>query len=219
MKLLQSLCRIGVLLITLSVLGCSDDGMPVGPVASNSDALTSAFAAKGGNGKGRSNDTTGTASDSTADTTATDSEDPFQLVDRPTPLRHDVTRSAVIGSWGGVISMPQEGLNLVIPYGALDEDVEITVTALAGSKIAYELQPHGLRFNKPVHLWIAKDAATRVEGVYGIYFAYDLSGSVHVFEYLMPLLEEFWFILETDHFSGYALASGSRKSRSLDSSF
>jgi hypothetical protein len=39
---------------------------------------------------------------------------------------------------------------MTIPAGALREPTAITVTAKAGPFVAYEMQPHGLRFMKPV---------------------------------------------------------------------
>ena len=59
-----------------------------------------------------------------------------------------VTRT--IGRAGGSISA--NGAMLVIPAGALDRNVEITMTVPEGSQLAVELEPHGLAFRRPAYL-------------------------------------------------------------------
>ncbi|HEY0670613.1 MAG TPA: hypothetical protein VGD27_00035, partial [Longimicrobiales bacterium] len=59
-----------------------------------------------------------------------------------------VTRT--IGSSGGVISA--DGVMLVIPAGALDRSVEITMTVPAGRQLGVQLEPHGLTFRRPAQL-------------------------------------------------------------------
>lgn len=59
-----------------------------------------------------------------------------------------VTRT--IGRAGGSISA--NGAMLVIPPGALDRNVEITMTVPQGSRLAVELEPHGLAFRRPAYL-------------------------------------------------------------------
>jgi hypothetical protein len=57
--------------------------------------------------------------------------------------------SATIGIFGGAIALPGAGLMLVVPPFAVLSPTTITVTALAGSNVAYEFAPHGLRFLAP----------------------------------------------------------------------
>jgi hypothetical protein len=57
--------------------------------------------------------------------------------------------SAVVGPEGATLLLPGADFSLTIPAGALDELTAITVTARAGPFVAYEMQPHGLRFMKP----------------------------------------------------------------------
>jgi hypothetical protein len=57
--------------------------------------------------------------------------------------------SAVVGTDGATLVLPDADFSLTIPAGALDGPTTITVTASAGPFVAYEMQPHGLRFLKP----------------------------------------------------------------------
>jgi hypothetical protein len=58
--------------------------------------------------------------------------------------------SAVVDGDGATLLLPGADFSLTIPAGALSEPTAITVTAKAGPFVAYEMQPHGLRFMKPV---------------------------------------------------------------------
>jgi hypothetical protein len=58
--------------------------------------------------------------------------------------------SAVVGADGATLLLPSADFSLTIPAGALSHPTEITVTAKAGPFVAYDMQPHGLRFMKPV---------------------------------------------------------------------
>lgn len=57
---------------------------------------------------------------------------------------------AVVGADGATLLLPGADFSLTIPAGALSQPTAITVTAKAGPFVAYEMQPHGLRFKKPV---------------------------------------------------------------------
>ena len=69
---------------------------------------------------------------------------------RNTPLSSNVTATTIVGTLGGAVSIPSAGLNIIIPPLAVAPGTRITVTALAGSKVAYEFQPHGIRFEVPL---------------------------------------------------------------------
>lgn len=72
------------------------------------------------------------------------------VVSRNTPLATSLSASAVIGALGGQLSIPGAGLNVVIPAFALTSPTRITVRAVAGSQVAYEFEPHGIRFLVPL---------------------------------------------------------------------
>ena len=69
---------------------------------------------------------------------------------RTTPLKSNQTASATVGLLGATLSLPGAGLNVVIPPLAAPLGTKISVTALAGSSVAYEFAPHGLKFALPL---------------------------------------------------------------------
>lgn len=75
---------------------------------------------------------------------------PVRALTRAAPLAIDISVSAVIGKSGGTISIPEAGLTLVVPKGAVSSDVRFTATALAGKIVAYDFQPHGTTFAVPL---------------------------------------------------------------------
>ncbi len=83
-----------------------------------------------------------------------------------------VTRT--IGSSGGFISAG--GVMLVVPAGALDRSVEITMTVPQGPRLGVELEPHGLTFRRPAYLgfvlndtdYDANNASSALSGTYHV---------------------------------------------------
>jgi hypothetical protein len=69
---------------------------------------------------------------------------------RTTPLAAPITVTKTIGLYGGVLAIPQAGVTVVIPYGALTQPTTITMTARAGSLVAYDFAPHGITFARPL---------------------------------------------------------------------
>jgi hypothetical protein len=69
---------------------------------------------------------------------------------RTTPLAAPITVSRTIDSRGGVLSIPQAGVTVVVPYGALTRATTITMTARAGYLVAYDFAPHGITFARPL---------------------------------------------------------------------
>lgn len=76
--------------------------------------------------------------------------DTVLVLQRNAPLDRDITVSKVVGSGGGSLSIPDAGLTVAIPSGALSYPTTVTVTALKGNRVAYEFGPHGTKFAKPV---------------------------------------------------------------------
>ncbi|MEX2155021.1 MAG: hypothetical protein WD825_16880 [Gemmatimonadaceae bacterium] len=70
---------------------------------------------------------------------------------RTTPLPADVVWTFTAGPEGAVSSNPSVGLKITVPAGALTSTQTITVTALAGSLVAYRFEPH-LEFERKVSL-------------------------------------------------------------------
>jgi hypothetical protein len=135
---------------------------------------------------------------------------------RTAPLANSVSTSAVMGPLGGTLSLPSAGLLVVVPPLALSSRQTITVTAVAGSNVAYEFAPHGLKFNVP--LVVTQNLAVTQAGNNGLvsplslfagYFPdstkpTSITESLNVNVNLLNQLATFsvW------HFSGYILASG-----------
>ena len=69
---------------------------------------------------------------------------------RTTPLAAPITVSRTIGYWGGTLAIPEAGVTVVVPVGALTKDTQITMTARAGSLVAYDFDPHGITVAKPL---------------------------------------------------------------------
>jgi hypothetical protein len=136
--------------------------------------------------------------------------------------KQTVRVSKTIDPSGGVISIPQTGLTVSFPAGAVASPITITITA-DDKYVAYKMEPSGTRFLKDVTVTQQLNT-TSVFGaplrsqLYAAYIADDnvkLSGKVPVLEIepsttifsaLSPLLPQaqVWIIR---HFSRYMLAS------------
>ena len=72
-------------------------------------------------------------------------------------LSNRLSATERIGANGGTIELRGTGLRMEIPKGALplsrsQRSIDITVTAVSGSGLAYEFEPHGLVFRKPIRI-------------------------------------------------------------------
>ena len=138
---------------------------------------------------------------------------------RSTPLNGDVTARAIIGSEGGVIAIPEAGLRVVVPQGAVTAPVAFTATAVHGRAVAYEFEPHGMRFAKPLQVtqdlngtdWIGLPLLN----LRGAYFAdsktLDTDNAVVQVNELLPLSLDLLRLearFDVQHFSGYVISTG-----------
>ena len=123
------------------------------------------------------------------------------------PLPRAETRKTV-GPKGGTLHVgPHE---LVIPKGALSEDVQITAKTEMGAHREVEFQPHGLQFQMPVVLKLSYDRCLVPEGQ-GVEVVYTENGNRIVERHASSddkALKKVEAL--TDHFSGYAIATGRR---------
>lgn len=69
---------------------------------------------------------------------------------RTIPLAAPITVTKTIGSEGGTLAIPQAGVTVTVPRGALATTTTITMTARAGSLVAYDFAPHGVVFARPL---------------------------------------------------------------------
>ena len=69
---------------------------------------------------------------------------------RTKALSKPITVSKSIGAAGGTLAIPEAGVTVIIPRGALAATTKITMTARAGTLVAYDFAPHGITFAKPL---------------------------------------------------------------------
>lgn len=65
------------------------------------------------------------------------------------PLASTLTVSKNIGVFGGTLAIPAAGVSIYFPPGAVLRSTTMTMSAPAGSVVAYEFGPHGTRFLLP----------------------------------------------------------------------
>src|SRR3954469_5774034 len=139
----------------------------------------------------------------------------------PTHVNQTRTVSATIGVNGGTLAIPGSDFTITFPYGALSTPTAISITSDANGYVTYDMQPHGLRFAKPVVV----TQRLKNTAVYGTplalnsfcaYFStdlLDLSGILKALEIESTVIfsgstgqaeVETW---QLNHFSRYMLAS------------
>jgi hypothetical protein len=153
------------------------------------------------------------------------------VIKREGRLRDDVSRRATIGPEGGVLVIPEAGLVLVVPAGALFEATTITATALKGKRVVYDFQPHGLQFAAPVMVGQTlgnTELNRRGQRPIDVWGAYLANGAADVFadgsadfaEIFKAIYsgdeDDALLVFSTTHFSGYAMASGIHSPRPAD---
>jgi hypothetical protein len=140
-------------------------------------------------------------------------------VQRTTALPAPITVSKSIGTDGGTLAIPAAGVTVVIPKGALTKTTTITMTARAGTLIAYDFAPHGIVFAKPLvfkqslkgtNVTLLSAPFLRL-GYYADESLLTKTGGL-VTELLGGVLDTLsWtFTSSIPHFSGYILTSGRR---------
>ena len=149
-----------------------------------------------------------------------------KVVTRDTPLAAPISVSATLGPLGGTIRVPGTGLKVVVPALALTKSTKITVTAVAGNQVAYEFEPHGIRFLTPLLMTqdLAGTSAVNSSGLLsniltgGLVAGYfsstsdlnQLDGTALVSELLGVALNlsSKTATFSVFHFSGYLVATG-----------
>ena len=139
------------------------------------------------------------------------------VLQRGIPLLADISSSATIGPDGGTITIPAAGVRVDVPKNAVIVPTTITVTAIAGTNVAYEFEPAGTVFNK--RLIVSQDLSltTILPTITGTSFtgAYFRSrdeltstGSalVHELEPTTVDLTSLMVRFTVGHFSGYIVA-------------
>ncbi len=121
-----------------------------------------------------------------------------------TPLncipREPAHGSAVIGPAGGVLDIGTH--RLIVPAGALTENVLISGTVPEGKPLEIDLQPHGLQFRKAAGLILDASSCTSVPPIVYIIDQYNLGPPV------LGFYSNWWKAIACPiwHFSGYMVA-------------
>lgn len=103
---------------------------------------------------------------------------------------------------GGTIVI-EEGIQLVVPPGALSEDTNIKVKMVRNTnKTTFDFSPEGLVFRKPVELR-ATYAAISDAASFNLYFAPDPSNPDYYTEVITPVEYDWGVTWYLNHFSLY----------------
>lgn len=142
------------------------------------------------------------------------------IVQRLVPLALPVKWSFVASPLGSRSSNLLTGLTVVVPPGAVSVPTTITVTAEAGVPVAYDFQPAGIRFAKPISLVQNLSVTSLTSGLLGAtptgayfssstlqYNATTGTGTVNEFEPTSTNLLLLQTTISVSHFSGYTLAT------------
>jgi hypothetical protein len=189
------------------IASCSDPGLTAPPAATQAASAQLATPASAATSKGSKLDPTGLE---------------LRAIWWKKNHKDVIKVSKTIDQAGGIISIPETGLTVSFPAGAVSAPIAITITS-DDKYVAYKMEPSGTRFLKDVTVTQLLNA-TSIFGeplrsqLYAAYIADDnikLSGKVPaleiepsttIFSTLNPLLPQaqVWIIR---HFSRYMLAS------------
>lgn len=144
------------------------------------------------------------------------SGDQVEVLERNRPLDQDEVVSKVIGYYGGTIRLPEAGLTVTFPWGAVRSPTRITITAPAGNLVGYHFAPHGLRFSRDVT--VVQDLRGTEADLLGLglgvslnlqaaYFEGELRPTVTPLESITLWLLRILGIFKIEHFSGYVIAT------------
>ncbi|HEY6219949.1 MAG TPA: hypothetical protein VIV65_07815 [Gemmatimonadaceae bacterium] len=136
---------------------------------------------------------------------------------------HEKSSSAVIGPNGGSLEIPSAGLRVYFGEGAVAKPTRITATALAGDVVAYEFEPHGLKFTATVtvrqdlHHTTAESNPKFAASLQGSYFEGTLADVLDVAGTHARIKEsregklkkgDRYLRFTIEHFSGYMVSVG-----------
>jgi ZU5 domain len=133
---------------------------------------------------------------------------------RTTPLPSDVSVAKTIGVLGGTLVIPEAGVTIVVPPLAVSKPTDFRVTARAGSALAYDFEPHGIKFAVPLVMTQSLRGVQTDKGLLnlGLSLGYypDPTKPTSVTELLNVTID---LVNQTAistiwHFSGYIYASG-----------
>jgi hypothetical protein len=139
-------------------------------------------------------------------------------------LKDDIIATTTVTPAGGSLQIPEAGLLVVFPAGAVSRNLVISVKAQRGKDIVYFFEPHGTQFSVPITIaqqlsvttYAKKNGEKRPEilGGYLLHGEQDVDGQGNgSFSETFPTsygnhANHAYVVFTTSHFSGYALASG-----------
>jgi hypothetical protein len=141
---------------------------------------------------------------------------------RKVPVSRSFTRSIDVDHKGGELKIDEVGFKLKVPKQAIrpqDGTIHISVTVLAGDQVAYEFQPSGITFSRPLEFeqdlrdLDASGSASLVPQVSYFKSQQDLDptrGIARTYEDLITDIDFSGHTLKADvwHFSGYIVSWG-----------
>ena len=150
---------------------------------------------------------------------------------RSTVVVAPISRSQTFDRTGGQLSIPELGFSLNVPADAIPgTTLTITVTAVPGKIVAYNFEPHGTQFRKPLTFtqelrgtnWLTSLLRPQLSGGY---FRDESQldqtrGTALINESFSALINNNSVSFDITHFSGYMVSSGRSggESESLDAS-
>ncbi len=140
---------LGTAVVTAALAACADS-----PTSPSAAAQATAAARATSQSPNYSSSTSTSTSTSTSEGTSTSSTTLTQVQGllRTAPLTQTVVVTKYLSRGGGGITVPGTDLQLQVPNGAIpgDTGMTFTITAYAGNVVAYDFQPHGVKFLKPL---------------------------------------------------------------------
>lgn len=141
-----------------------------------------------------------------------------------------MTRSFTFTRTGGKIEIPEVGLRVDVPTDAIPgSTLTITVTVLPGKSVAYDFQPHGTQFKKPLNFrqdlegtsWDHSGfKGTLTGGYFKDKSQLDLLSGLGLLNELLPLtIKTHEASFNINHFSGYMVSSGRQSFSSDEAAF
>jgi hypothetical protein len=118
---------------------------------------------------------------------------------------------------GGTLALSDLNVKLTVPKGALPRDtMTITMTVIPGKIVAYDFEPHGAKFLKPLTLSIdvkATKHSLKKSPLFGGHFTANtevdpVKGTVGITEVISASLRGNILTLNPWHFSGWMVSTG-----------